>query len=181
VWSIASSYAAEPIDASGLAAYGALFGAAFGLLVGAIGSLGAYLARSFRRVRARNGVKEAPLEIQLPTDCGNAPRIGIVGDFAVQWARGDTEALAEWLADDVTWTRVGGATHSGVESAVDSVPPFAPQRVEVISIITHGRLASCDGYLEADGRRVDFSHALRFASTSKNAKIAAVRSYCIET
>src|SRR5690554_1795190 len=54
VWSIASSYAAEPIDASGLATYGALFGAGFGLLVGAIGSLGAYLARRFRRVRARN-------------------------------------------------------------------------------------------------------------------------------
>lgn len=29
------------------------------------------------------------MEVKLPTDCGNAPRIGIVGDFAVNWATGD--------------------------------------------------------------------------------------------
>lgn len=121
------------------------------------------------------------MQITLPTDCGKAPRITIVGDFAVHWATGDAEAASEWLTDDASWTLVGADTHSGPEAAAQSSPPFAPERVEITSIITHGRLASCDGYLEAGGRRISFSHALRFASTSKTAKIAELRSYCIET
>lgn len=71
--------------------------------------------------------------------------------------------------------------HSGPEAAGKASPPFKPERVEIISIITHGRLASCDGYLQAGGKRIDFSHALRFASTVKTAKIAELRSYCVET
>ncbi len=120
------------------------------------------------------------MKVQLPTDCGNAPRIGIVGDFAVKWAAGDVAGASEWLADNVIWTLVGGPTHSGTEAAEETRPPFTPQRVDVISIITHGRLASCDGYLQTDDRRISFSHVFRFANTSKNAKIVELRSYCIE-
>lgn len=120
-------------------------------------------------------------EIKLPTDCGNAPRIGIVGDLAVNWAMGDEDAVSEWLTEEAIWTLVGGGTYNGLTAAGRTGPPFEPERVEIISVITHGRLASCDGYLEAGGRRLDFSHALRFASTSKTAKIAELRSYCIET
>ncbi|HIW30781.1 MAG TPA: hypothetical protein H9987_12375 [Candidatus Luteococcus avicola] len=53
--------------------------------------------------------------------------------------------------------------------------------MEVISVVTHGRRASCDGYLEAGGMRVRFSHAFRFVSTPKTAMIAELRRYCIET
>lgn len=121
------------------------------------------------------------MKITLPTDCGNAPRIGIVGDFAVNWATENPKAVSDILADDASWMLVGGDTHSGPEAAREVGPPFSPTRVVVLSIITHGRLASCDGYLESEGKRIDFSHALRFASTSKTAKIAELRSYCIQT
>lgn len=121
------------------------------------------------------------MEIKLPTDCGNAPRIGIVGDFAVNWAQGRTDSVAEWLAADASWTLVGCGTYSGPGAPPEVIPAFFPERVEVISIITHGRLAACDGYLESVDKRVSFSHALRFLSTSKTAKIAELRSYCIET
>lgn len=119
------------------------------------------------------------MEIKLPADCGNAPRIGIVGDFVISWAKSDLDAVSGWLADEVTWTLVGGQTHIGPAAAGEAKLPFTPQKVEVISIITHGRLASCDGYLETPGRRVNFSHAIRFASTSKAAKITELRTYCI--
>lgn len=80
----------------------------------------------------------SPVEIKLPTDCGNAPRIGIVGDFAVNWAAGDTEAVTEWLSDSVTWTLVGDATHTGPESARAVAPPFSPRRVERSYCIARG-------------------------------------------
>lgn len=121
------------------------------------------------------------MEIKLPTGCGNAPRIGIVGDFTVNWAAGDEAAISEWLASDAKWTIVGTAIHSGPEAAGKAKPPFKPEHVEITSVITHGRLASCDGYLEAGGKRVAFSHAFRFAGASKTARIAELRSYCIET
>lgn len=121
------------------------------------------------------------MQIKLPTDCGNAPRIGIVGEFAANWAQGDTEAVSRWVTDDARWTLIGEGAHRGPEAAHKAAPPFSPERMEVISIITHGRLASCDGYLESGDKRISFSHTLRFASTSKTAKIAELRSYCIET
>lgn len=101
------------------------------------------------------------MDVTLPTDCGNAPRIGIVSDIVTFWAQGDQTSLDEWLGDD----------------AQMMPPPFAAERLEVLAVITHGRLASCDGVLVAGERRLPFSHVFRFASTSKTAKAAEVRSY----
>ena len=111
------------------------------------------------------------MKTTLPTDCGNAPRISIVGDFVTSWARGDSAALEEWLTDDVDWAVFAGAPKLG-EHLVTSL--------EVTSIITHGRLASCDGFVDTDHGRVAFSHVFRFASTSKTAKIREARTYLVE-
>ncbi|GFZ88041.1 hypothetical protein GNZ21_15095 [Nesterenkonia alkaliphila] len=119
------------------------------------------------------------MEIKLPADCGNSPRIGIVSDFAVNWAKGDAQSVSEWLTEDSVWTLVGGGSYSGPAAAEQVRPTFTPEHVEVVSVITHGRLASCDGYMETAGVRIDFSHVLRFASTAKTARIAELRSYCI--
>lgn len=116
----------------------------------------------------------------LPTDCGNAPRISIVGEFVTNWAKSDTEAITAWLTDDVNWTIVGHETVSG-EGAPGQVCPDGPTSyIEVTSIITHGRLASCDGFLDSDSGRISFSHVFRFASTSKTAKIREARTYLVE-
>jgi hypothetical protein len=65
---MAARYAAEPIDASGLVAYGAFFGAAFGLAVGVMGSFGAYLAGRFASTAAR----DTGLRIASGAGCGVA-------------------------------------------------------------------------------------------------------------
>lgn len=101
------------------------------------------------------------MDVTLPTDCGNAPRIAIVSDIVTYWARDDRASLAEWLGDDATMP----------------APPWQPDSLEVLAVITHGRLASCDGVLSAGDRQLAFSHVFRFASTSKTAKVADVRSY----
>lgn len=119
------------------------------------------------------------MDISLPTDCGNAPRIAIVSDFVADWARGDASDVSEQLAPDATWTLVGGAAFTGGEASSRTGPGFAPDRLVVSSVITHGRLASADGVVEAGTSRTHFSFALRFASTSKTAKIRDVRAYLI--
>lgn len=121
------------------------------------------------------------MDIELPADCGNAPRIVIVSDFVTSWASGDSDAVSAWLSDDISWTIVGADTHTGPDCARDAAPRIRIERLVVRSIVTHGRLASCDGYLQAGHTRIDFSHAIRFAGASKTAKIAELRTYCIET
>ena len=99
------------------------------------------------------------MDITLPDGCGNSPRMALVADFVRAWASG--EDLDQWLREDATWT-VHGVTGTG-----------SAQTLTVHSIITHGRLASCDGELDD----LLFSHVLRFASTAKTAKIVEIRSY----
>ena len=117
------------------------------------------------------------MEAILPTDCGNAPRMITVGDFVINWAKHDTDALAELLTEDASWTILGHGTHTGAAAATDTAPPIQPERVVVRTIVTHGRLASCDGYLEAGTTRLDFSHVFRFAGATKTAKITELRTY----
>lgn len=121
------------------------------------------------------------MQIILPTDCGNAPRINIVGEFIVNWAKANTKVLSEWLTEEASWTIIGQGTHDGPQAAQHTSPPFTPERLEVAAIITHGRLASCDGYLETGDRRIHFNHSIRFAGAVKTSKIVQIRSYCIET
>lgn len=121
------------------------------------------------------------MEIILPTDCGNAPRIAIVGDFVVAWASGDPAAMSPWLADDVSWSIIGAQTHHGPDAAEAVVPELSPERIDIASVITHGRLASCDGFLDDGTTRISFSHAFRFSNTTKTGRVAEVRTYLIES
>lgn len=120
------------------------------------------------------------MRFTLPTDCGNSPRITIVGEFVTAWVERDAQAMAAWLADDAVWTLPGREAPHDDATADHGHDDIASGRLEVTSIITHGRLASCDGFLESDSGRTHFSHVFRFASTSKNAKIAEARTYLID-
>ncbi|WP_417233455.1 hypothetical protein [Arthrobacter sp.] len=116
-------------------------------------------------------------DIILPQDCGNSPRLLLVGDLIVAWARGDRAAVEPRLADDFSWSVVGAATDSGPHQPGIPRPGLEPERIEILSTITHGRLAACDGFLADGPRRVDFCHVLHFTGASKTARIAAVRTY----
>lgn len=120
------------------------------------------------------------MKIVLPTDCGNAPRIAIVGEFVTNWAKCDVEAMTAWLADDVTWTIVGQETASDLVPADFGCPAGTPNYLEVNTIITHGRLASCNGFVDSESVRTHFSHVFKFASTSKAAKIREAQTYLNE-
>lgn len=119
------------------------------------------------------------MQVTIPDGCGNAPRQQIVADFVTAWASGDVSGVAEWLSDTVSWNFVGDRELVGGEVASESMLDWEPERLNITSLITHGRLASCDGVAEGNGHRLAFSHVFRFASTGKAAKIAELRSYCV--
>lgn len=118
------------------------------------------------------------MKIHIPSDCGNAPRIGVVSDFVSAWAKNDVELLAGWVTDDVTWLMIGTGSSIGSDALADAVPGIEADALHLQSVITHGRLAACDGYLEGD-TRLFFSHVFRFKNTAKTSKIAEIRTYLI--
>lgn len=112
------------------------------------------------------------MDIELSAGCGNAPRIFIVADFAGRWAAGD-EAIADILATDCTWL---------VNGEPRPAPAFADlagevMRVELRSVITHGREAACEGTLVTMDDALDFCHVLRFSGAARSARIVEVRTY----
>ncbi|MFC0248054.1 hypothetical protein ACFFIO_06010 [Citricoccus parietis] len=48
------------------------------------------------------------MEIRLPDDCDNAPRIGILNEFLVHWTGGRHIDVADRMATDVRWSMAGG-------------------------------------------------------------------------
>ncbi len=120
------------------------------------------------------------MKIILPTDCGNAPRIVRVGEFVTNWARRDAESMTASLTDDATWTVAGRQTANDIIPADFAGPGGTPDYLEVNTIITHGRLASCNGFVDSESVRMHFSHVFKFASTSKAAKIREARTYLNE-
>lgn len=120
------------------------------------------------------------MKISLPNDCGNAPRIAIVGEFVATWATRDTEAMATWLTDDSTWRVAGREAASAAVVTNFACPDVLPHLLEVNTIITHGRRASCDGFVDSEAGRMHFSHVFKFASTSKTAKIREAQTYLVE-
>lgn len=101
--------------------------------------------------------------------------MGIVGEFVSRWMEGAEDEVRVWLADDAEWALVTAA--DDVAEGAIPWPPVEAERAEILSIVTHGKLAACDGYLIRADRRVDFCHFLQFVNTAKTAKISEVRTY----
>ena len=49
--------------------------------------------------------------------------------------------------------------------------PFKTETGEILSVLNHGRLAACDGFLMRGEEHVDFCHVIRFAGTRKTSQI----------
>ena len=114
------------------------------------------------------------MEITIPEDCGNSPRMTIVAEIAAAWAAGEDASVRAWLTQDAQWTLVG-ADDPPAEGYVP--PPMVADSGEILTVLNHGRLAACDGYLRRGSERVDFCHVIRFAGTTKTARIREIRTY----
>ncbi len=86
--------------------------------------------------------------ITLPSDCGNALRMGIVSDFVADWAKGVLERLGQIFKEAAVWTIAGGGGVSAEAAApAQNVLPGGTVDVsELYAIATYGRIAACDGF-----------------------------------
>lgn len=121
--------------------------------------------------------------IDIPEDCGNAPRKIVIRDFLVDLYSRSGDAVAAVLHDAIHWDIVGAQTlvgHHEVLHWLDEQPPV--QSLQLHTIITHGTDCGADGAITmSDGARQSFSHVIVFSGHGKNAKIKEIRSYIVDS
>jgi hypothetical protein len=109
-------------------------------------------------------------KIQVPRDCGNAPRKLFLIDFNTALANGDTGFFEELIPEKITWDIVGQepiADKAGFLKAVKSLALWKVKELVVETIITHGYEASVSGQVAAKDKSVyKFCHIYRFPKTN---------------
>lgn len=102
--------------------------------------------------------------------------MALVTDLAVAWVQGDDHTLSPWLVDDFSHDIFGPRPQGEISEIV------------VLTALNHGRHAACDGYIvfadsdsdsDIGAARLRFSHFFAFSSTTKTAKVTALRTYLV--
>lgn len=119
------------------------------------------------------------MKTTLPVDCENSPGTTLIIRVVTHWAAGEAASMVEFLTDDIAWKIVGNEHVYGKKDLGELVPSSDVEALNVTSIVTHGRLGSCDGYLKSSSGYVAFSHIFRFGSGTERSAIKAARTYLI--
>jgi len=122
------------------------------------------------------------LKIQIPTDCGNAPRKMLLIDFNVALITNDEGILRDNIADDITWNIVGREIVSGKEAFIEKSADLRKDKIvelRIDNMITHGYVASVNGKAIGMNQSYDFCHVYKFTGAGKTAKIKEITSYVI--
>jgi len=109
-------------------------------------------------------------KIQVPRDCGNAPRKLFLVDFNTALANGDPDFFQELIPEKINWDIVGQGAIADKTDFVKAMKNLALWNVKesiVETIITHGYEASVSGQVVAKDKSVyKFCHIYRFPKTS---------------
>lgn len=88
------------------------------------------------------------MEIDVPKDCGNAPKKNFLKDFHIAIASGDISFLSQQITDAISWEIIGGksiTTKTLYLEAIQNHPLWKAERLVIDKIITHGIDASVNG------------------------------------
>lgn len=119
--------------------------------------------------------------IDIPENCGNAPRKAVVRDFLIALYQRDGAHVLDRLRDEIQWDVIGSTQlqgHDDVESWLETQPDAAALHLH--TVITHGTDCGADGrVVYDDGTEIAFNHVFIFAGHAKTAQIKTIRSYLV--
>ena len=120
--------------------------------------------------------------VDIPKDCGNAPRKIVIRDFLIALYSGDLDQTLEMLTDDVRWEVVGSHVLAGkAETRSWLMHAVSAQELKLHTVITHGTDCGADGVATYENSRTAcFNHVIVFSGHAKTAKISEIRSYLID-
>lgn len=117
--------------------------------------------------------------IDVPADCGNAPRKLVLRDFFIAFYSGDLEGVTAWIKEDTEWEFVGDVVLQGKEAITQRIAETPPHsELHLRRVLTHGWQCAVEGTVTStDGSQTRFAHVVDFTGGAKTAKIKAIRTY----
>ena len=123
------------------------------------------------------------MEINIPKDCGNAPRKNFLKDFHIALAKGDLSFLETHVAESILCEITGSTTIETKESYLQEVEHFAHWKVQnltIEAIIKHGNDAAVQGkFTASDKTEFAFCDLYKFKGF-KGFAIKSIKSFLIK-
>ncbi len=121
-------------------------------------------------------------KITVNSDCGNAPKISLLKNFNIAFAKGDPEFIIKHVSDDIKWTMVGDKTIEGKKhfsQEINKMKEYVADELIIHAIIMHGHQAALNGEMKMGGKTYAFCDVYCFTSAS-SLLIKEMKSYIIE-
>ncbi|MCC2606778.1 nuclear transport factor 2 family protein [Planctobacterium marinum] len=117
-------------------------------------------------------------------NCGNSPKMALLTQFNIAFAKADIEFLTEHVTDDIEWNIMGDRHLVGKSQFIEQLEKLKCENVAELTlcqVLSHGKEGAANGILKMpDGQQYSFADFYRFHG-AKNVKIKAITSYCIKT
>jgi hypothetical protein len=123
------------------------------------------------------------LEINIKTDCGNAPKREFLKNFRIAMAKANQDFLLNSVTDDIVWNVVGGKLTEGKDSyskELKKMPSNDTKGLTIHQILSHGKEGAINGTIETEtGDVIEFSEFYVFQG-AKGDKIKSIITYLIQ-
>lgn len=121
------------------------------------------------------------LRTDIPEMCNDSPRRKLIVQLHIGFAEGRMAKVMPFLSDDVVWDMAGGKTLHGSGEVSDFLLRLQQQKADRLVIqhmVTHGKLAACNGILQFGSRELRFAGFYEFTSAG-SATVKKITSYVL--
>lgn len=115
-------------------------------------------------------------------DCGNSPKMELLKEFNIAFAKGDVKFITESVTDDIVWNIIGDKRIEGKEKFTVELERMKSEKVSELvleQILSHGKEGAVNRIMKMqDGKEYAFSDLYVFQG-AKGTKIKTMTSYVI--
>ncbi len=122
------------------------------------------------------------LKLDISADCGNAPKMQLIKDLNIAFAKGDIETVTGFFADHIIWEMIGDRTLEGKDKVIAYLHEMADMKATGLvlhQVITHGKDAAARGVLMFENISIAFADFYEFTSAGSG-QIKRITSYARE-
>src|SRR5690606_1054033 len=119
------------------------------------------------------------MKIEIPKDCGNAPKKEIIAELNIAWAKADVIAITDFFHPEIEWEMVDEHnTIKGISQVtlfLENMKAAPALALHLQTVITHGKYAAARGTLQFNDQEVRFHDFYEFSSAGSK-KITKITS-----
>lgn len=116
-------------------------------------------------------------------NCGNSPKMELLKEFNIAFAKGNVEYIIESVTDDIVWNIIGDKKIEGKETFAKEFEKMKSKKAtELIidQILSHGKEGASNGIIKMqNGKEYAFSDFYKFKG-AKGGQIKSITSYVIK-